>query len=166
MLKGECGMITAILLLILGLLFIFIEFYLPGGVMAIIGALALAASIIFFAIASQSVAESFFYTLFVLVCVGLLIRYTLRKIPRQKSGYSIYLDKDQEGYRASEYDPAAIGKTGVVIADLKPGGYIIVEGTKHQAISQSGYISQGEKVDIIGGQEDSLIVTKRTEHHD
>jgi len=44
------------------------------------------------------------------------------------------------------------------LTDLKPGGYILVEGKQHQALSNTGYIVKGKEVKIIGGQEESLIV--------
>ncbi|WP_052236405.1 NfeD family protein [Candidatus Protochlamydia amoebophila] len=72
--------------------------------------------------------------------------------------YSIYLKKDQKGFQASEYDRNAIGKLGMVLTDLKPGGYILIEGKQHQAISLTGYISKGEEVIVVSGQEESLIV--------
>lgn len=150
-------MITALILLILGLLFIFLEFYLPGAILGSIGGILLVISVVIFAMEATPVA-TVLYFFAVVVLLFLLIRYTLRKIPRTKPEYSIYSNKDQEGYRASKYDMSVIGKIGVVIADLKPGGYILVDGKKHQAISQSGYIARGEKVLILAGQEESLIV--------
>lgn len=156
-------MITAITLLLLGLLFIYLEFFLPGAILGTIGGIFLVISIVLFADASQSIPFSFLYAIFAFALVGLLIRYTLRKIPRTKSKYSIYLKGDQEGYVASKYDRSAIGKAGTVLSDLKPGGYIVIEGKKHQAISQSGYIPHGEQVLVIGGEEESLIVKTKKE---
>lgn len=75
----------------------------------------------------------------------------------------VLMGHEQTGYQASEYDTSAIGKKGVVLADLKPGGYILVEGKQHPAISISGYIPKGEEVEIVGGQEQSLMVKKLQE---
>lgn len=131
--------------------------------MGTIGAIMLVVSVILFVTAVQSPLFIVLYVIAVGASVIALIRYTLRKIPRTKPEYSIYSNKDQEGYRASSYDQTAIGKTGVVVADLKPGGYIRIEGKKHQAISTSGYITQGSEVVVIGGQEESLIVKVKQE---
>lgn len=155
-------MITALILLVLGLLFVYLEFFLPGAILGTIGGIFLVISIVLFANASQSIPFSFLYAVLVFVLLAVLIRYTLKKIPKTKSKYSIYLNGDQTGYMASTYDRTAIGKTGTVLSDLKPGGYITIEGKKHQAISQSGYIPHGEKVIVLGGEEESLIVKSKT----
>jgi membrane-bound ClpP family serine protease len=144
--------------LLIGLLLIFLEFYLPGAIMATLGGIFFVASILLFAGQNHSAVEIFLFTIGSFVALFFLIRMTLQRIPKTKAEYSIYSHKDQEGYQASQYDKSALGKEGVVLSDLKPGGYILIAGTKHQAISQSGYISQGTHVLVIGGQEESLIV--------
>jgi membrane-bound ClpP family serine protease len=146
------------ILWILGLIFVLLEFYLPGIIMATFGIILLITSIFVFIVQSTSPLAIILYVVGVAVSLILLIRYTLKYIPRAKPGVSIYLSKDQEGYQASSFDASAIGKTGVVISDLKPAGYIMVEGKKHQAISVSGYLPQGTEVVVLKGEEESLIV--------
>lgn len=146
------------LLWFVGLVLVFLEFYLPGAVMGVCGGLLIFISVLIFAQQSASGLATFLYILGVISSIALAIRFALWKIPRTKSDYSIYSDKDQEGYIASGYDKSAIGKTGTVLSDLKPGGYILIEGTQHQALSQSGYIVKGSQVKVIGGEGESLIV--------
>lgn len=146
------------LLVFLGLLLILIEFYLPGGVIGVLGGISILVGVILFASQTSSVIALVLFLLGTAVSTGLLIRFALWRIVHAKPQYSIYSDKDQEGYQASTYDKTAIGKTGVVITDLKPGGYILVENHQYPAISLSGYIAKGEHVAIVGGQEQSLMV--------
>jgi membrane-bound serine protease (ClpP class) len=152
---------TPYLLLAIGLLLIFLEFYMPGAVFGAIGALFIVASYITLI---QQGAGSIEFLLFLcgsLVLLALLIRFALWRIPRAKRGSSIYLAGDQEGYVAAAYDKSAIGKVGRVLTDLKPGGFITLEGKTHAALSLSGYIEKGEEVKVIAGEGESLIV-KRT----
>lgn len=144
-------------LLVLGLLLILFEFYLPGAVVGIIGGVVIITSIFLFA-QEHSLLAVIIFILTALVSIGLLIRFALWRIVKAKPGRSIYLHGDQEGYQASTFDSSAIGKTGVVASDLKPGGYITIDGKQHQAISITGYIPKGEKVIVLSGQEESLIV--------
>lgn len=146
----------AFIILLLGLLFIFIEFYLPGAVLGSIGTVMVLGSVILFSIQSDSVLMSLLFLAGAVASLIVMIRYALWRIPRAKSG--IYSGKDQEGYVASSYDKTAIGKIGTVITDLKPGGYISIETKKYPAISKTGYLIQGTKVLVIGGEEDNLIV--------
>ncbi|CCB91728.1 putative membrane-bound serine protease [Waddlia chondrophila 2032/99] len=146
--------------LAIGLLLIFLEFFLPGGVMGTLGALAVVASIVIFALQTDSVALVILYTLGCVVLFILLFRFALWRIRHGEPSKTIYADDAQEGFIASQYDKSLIGKMGIVDTDLKPGGHIIVEEKRHPAISLSGYISKGEKVEVISGEGESLIVKK------
>lgn len=145
----------------LGLLLIFLEFYLPGAVLGIMGGLLLLASLYQYVSSGASALGILSFVSAMIASVALLIKFTLWKIRTSKSSFSIYSNSDQKGYVASHFDQNVIGKKGVVSSDLKPGGYITIEGKQHQAISQSGYVVKGTEVWVIGGQEESLIVTTR-----
>lgn len=147
--------------LMLGLLLVLIEFYLPGAIMGITGGILIVISIILFALEAASPIWIMLYIIAVAVAVIYLIKFALWRIRTAKPSRSIYLNSDQTGYQASSYDASAIGKTGVVVTDLKPGGHILVEGKRLQAISQSGYLVKGTEVLVLGGQEESLIVTSK-----
>ncbi len=149
------------LLLILGLFLILLEFYLPGAIMATLGALSLLAAIVLFASQTHSLIALGLFILAAAISVILLIRFAMWQIKRAKPESSIYSDKSQEGYYAAHYDPTAIGKTGVVSTDLKPGGYVVIEGKTYPAISVSGYLAKGEQAVVIGGQEQNLLVRKK-----
>ena len=146
------------LLWALGLLLVFLEFYLPGAILGICGGALIFFSILLFARNGASPLLIAVYIFAVINSVALVIKFALWKIRTAKPDYSIYSSKDQAGYVASGYDRNAIGKTGVVLSDLKPGGYILIEGKQHQALSQSGYIIKGSQVKVIGGEGESLIV--------
>lgn len=145
-------------LLILGMLLIFLEFYVPGAVMGICGGAMVFVSIILFAMESQSILLTLLYTTGVVICLVLLFKFALHRIRTAKPGQSIFSDSSQEGYVASHVDKSVIGKNGIVDTDLRPSGHIIVDGKRLQALSQSGYITKGSEITVIGGQESSLIV--------
>lgn len=142
------------LILLLGLAMIFLEFYLPGAIMGTIGAVLVFVSMIVFIQQTTSMLAIILYILGVIAAIAFIIKFALWKIPR--SGF--YSKDDQEGYVASTFDKNAIGKEGTVISDLKPGGYILIDGDQHQALSQSGYIERGSKVLVLDGEGESLIV--------
>ncbi|CCB86956.1 MULTISPECIES: NfeD family protein [Parachlamydia] len=148
----------SILLLLIGLFLIVLEFYLPGAIMGILGAIAICISIVMFAVSSQSTWESLLFLIGAAALVVGVCKFMLWKIPRSQSGFSIYSDQDQSGYQASTYDSSLLGKRAIAFTDLKPGGLIILEGKRLQAISQSGYLIKGTDVLIIGGEGESLMV--------
>lgn len=146
------------ILLALGLVLIFIEFYIPGAIIGVIGSLLVILSLALFASQTSSVWAILLYFFGVAISIALLIKFALWRIVHSKPELSIYSGHDQEGYQASQYDKTALGKLGIVLSDLKPGGYILIEGKQHQAISISGYIPKGVEVIVLSGQEESLIV--------
>lgn len=154
------------ILLLLGYFLILLEFYLPGAVMGVMGSILVLFSMITFSTESPSIIWTIVFNLLALAGVAALIKFAIWKIPRTKSSFSIYSNDDQEGYQASSFDPTTIGKEGVVLSDLKPGGYILVDGKQNQAISISGYIEKGKKVIVIKGQEESLIVREAKDSED
>ncbi|MBA3815632.1 MAG: serine protease [Parachlamydiaceae bacterium] len=146
------------LLLFFGMLLIFLEFYVPGAVMGVCGGLMVFVSIILFAMQSQSIGFTLLYIIGAIVSLVILFKFALWRIRTAKPGQSIFSDSSQEGFFASHVDTSVIGKKGIVDTDLKPSGHIIVDGKRLQAISQSGYITKGSEVLVIGGQEANLIV--------
>lgn len=152
------------LFLAAGLALIFIEFYLPGMIMGISGSILVVISVILFAAEAQSTASVALYILGVLIAIGLLIRFTLKRIRNTASKKTIYLDSDQEGYVAASYLQEAIGKTGIALTDLKPSGHALIEGKRLQVLSESGYITAGTEIHVIRGQGAHLVV-KPKEHN-
>lgn len=148
------------LLLFLGLILVFMEFYLPGAILGIMGGISLLASIVLFTLQSNSIVAVVGYLILVVFAFGMVLRLALRTIRSTRADQSIYSDDAQEGYQASEYDHNAIGKSGVAVTDLKPGGYVLVEGKRMQAISQAGYITKGSPIVVVDGEEESVIVKK------
>lgn len=145
-------------LLTVGLLLIWLEFYLPGGVMGISGAIMVITSIVLYSIEAASPIHTAIFALVSFLLVGFLIKFTLKRIQNTSSKKTIYLDSDQEGYVATSFDESLIGKEGKAITDLKPSGHAHIEGQDQQVIAQAGYIEKGSKVVVISGQGPSLIV--------
>lgn len=151
-------MALALILLGIGLLAVVIEFFLPGGILGSIAAFFILSSIFIFAANSDNLLYTTFYIAGVIVLLLLLVKYILWRLRRGKLGRTIYSADDQEGFVAATWDRSLVGKEGVVFSDLKPGGYVKIEGKQYLAISQSGYIVKGNRIIVIGGEGDSLIV--------
>ncbi len=148
----------AYLLVLIGLFLILLEFYLPGAVLGILGGVSVVTGVVLFASSSNSILAALLFTLASIAAIVATVRFALWRIPRTKS---IYSNSAQNGYYASSFDKTAIGKQGVVVSDLKPGGHIVIEGKAHQAISVSGYLTKGSSVEVIGGEGESLLVKQR-----
>ncbi len=153
-------MIIPFIVSLVALLCIYLEFYLPGGILALIGgSLALLGLFLF----SQAVPDLFWTGLYlILMCLAafFVCKLALYRIRTAKPEKSVYLHQDQTGFFASHYDKTLIGKSGEALSDLKPSGHILVEGQSLQALSESGYISKGDRILITAGRGAYYIVTK------
>lgn len=150
----------ALLVLLLGLLLIFFEFFMPGGVIGATGALLFILGIVWYGMEADSIWE--LALVIVLAGLGLwaVFRIALWRIRQSGPEASIYHTLDQEGYRASEVDQEMLGKQGLSTTPLRPAGHIRVEGNDYQALSRAGFIDKGEEIEIVGAEGAHYIVKK------
>ena len=146
------------LLLIAGWVFLYLEFFLPGGLMGVIGGIGLVLAVVLFAFEAPPIWAMLLFIAAVVVVTALLVKWTLRQIRATKKTNSMYLADDQEGFRATSYDASLVGKECITDTDFRPAGHILVEGRRLQALSKSGYIEPGVAVIIIGGEGAHLII--------
>jgi membrane-bound serine protease (ClpP class) len=145
-------MLIAVLLGFVGLLFIYLEFYLPGGIMAVIGAMIGFAGVLL--ALNCSYTAGIIYALFEIALVAFVIKMAIRGV--QKNG--LCLTSDQAGYTSSSFDASLVGMDGEVIMDLKPSGYVLVKGIRCQALSDGEYLKKGTRIKVIDGEGAHLIV--------
>lgn len=139
---------TSFVLLLIGWLLIFLEFFLPGGILGTLGGAIVVLSMIV-AAGSSSALFTIGFAILAGIGVWLIIRFALHRITHSSSLYS---GEDQQGFVASDVDQAVVDQEGVALTDLKPSGHVEVLGNRYQAVSQSGYINQGTKIIVTGGQ--------------
>ena len=154
--------ITPYVLVLFGLGLIFSEFFLPGGIMGVAGALVVIAGVVVFALHATSGIAIVIFALVSFIAVGLLIRFALWRLKKGKGAKGIFLSGDQEGYTASQFSKEYVGKTGEAVSDLKPSGHVLIEGKRVQAVSRAGYLVKGTKIKVVGGDGAHLIVKKDT----
>jgi len=145
-------MVLSLILAFIGLLAIYLEFWVPGSVMALIGTALLGGSLMvgfnfdwrFGAVMAQ----------FELVAVILVVRLAIKVLSKSR----MCLVTSQENYKGCSFEVKCIGKEGEVVKDLKPSGLIEIEGEHYQALSEGDYLRKGTKVTVVGGEGFHLIV--------
>ena len=147
------------LVLVVGLAIIWVEFYVPGGVMAVIGSLVVLGAVVAYGVAGHTPLAVLGFLVLALVGVVLTIRGALRNIRRSGEHNTFFLSRDQEGFTAVDsFDKTLIGKDAVTLTDLGPSGYVLIDGKRHPAASRGPYIDKGRTVRVIGGEAEYLIV--------
>ncbi len=152
-------MLFIVLLTLVGLIFIFLEFFLPGTVLAILGALTLVASVAL-CFSQLPAVYATLYLLLVLLAILAVCKIALLRIRASGKKGDFYLPDDQEGYVASFFDKELIGKKGTVATELKPAGNVAIDGVQYSALSEGGFIPRGFPIEVIGGKGSHLIVRK------
>ncbi len=151
-------MILAVFIGLLGLLCLYFEFFLPGGVLAFLGGVILIASCILFFFQSDSSLATFLYFVGLIVASALVCLFAIRNIRRSGKENSFFLQKDQEGFTAASLAKELIGKEGVVSTELKPAGHIRIEEKVYQAVSQGEFLFKGSPVEVIAVKGAHLVV--------
>lgn len=151
-------MLVAIGLGIIGLILIYFEFFVPGGILGVLGGLFIVGGLFLSIWEQTSLIYALFYVIGVIIFLVLTIRLALWKIKRTRNKSHFYLADDQEGYLGASFDKELVGKSGEALTSLRPSGHIRVEEKPYQAVSESGYIKKGSKIKIIGGEGARFIV--------
>jgi membrane-bound serine protease (ClpP class) len=151
-------MTFALVLAVVGLLLIYLEFFVPGGVLALIGGGLLIGSLVFFALQHPGILLFVGYAAALTVAAIYVCKLALWRVKMSGSKKTFYLDKDQEGYQAAQFDKTLIGKKGTAATDMRPSGHVVIDGVSWQAVSESGYVAKGSEVLVIRGEGGHLVV--------
>ncbi|MBS0655427.1 MAG: NfeD family protein [Verrucomicrobia bacterium] len=146
------------LLLLLGLIFTWLEFYLPGGAFATFGALAILGALVSYFSQSESLIGSVIF--FFVACTALIvvIRLAISRIRKSAAANTFFLSKDQEGYKAADFASGMIGKRGITMTEFGPSGYVLIDGKRYPAICRGPYLDKGREVEVIAGESGHFIV--------
>ena len=79
-----------------------------------------------------------------------------------RSGHPI-VDKTQltaaEGYTAlTAHNASLVGKTGTAQTDLKPNGFVLIEGERYDAQTRGELVERGGTVKVVGTEGNFLLV--------
>jgi len=145
-------------LLVLGLVFIWLEFYLPGGAFAVAAAIFIIAGLITFFSASTSLFASTLFFLGSCIAVIATIRFAIYRIRKSANKNTFFLSKDQEGYTAQEQHADIIGKRGYTATECGPSGFAVIEGKRYPIICRGPYLNKGVEIEVIGKELGNFVV--------
>ena len=89
----------------------------------------------------------------------------LTRLPSSKSMRQLALNERLQG---SGLPPAAqiVGRTGVALSDLKPGGLVRLDGERLHATAQEGFIEKGSAVTVLACRNGEALVRRAQEQND
>jgi membrane-bound serine protease (ClpP class) len=150
---------TIITLIVAGLLLIFCEIFVPGGVLGGLGAIALAVGLASGFIYDVTWGFGLMLGTLVVGMVGfwLWVKY----FPRSAVGKKLFLSRDAHDWQG--YDGAKkelLGKQGVAHTPLRPAGTAIIEGVRVDVVSRGEMIERKSQVKVIEVEGNRVVVTK------
>lgn len=150
----------------LGIIFLALEVFLPGGILGIAGFSFLVGAIIKTITTNELDGHPGLRLTIGLgvIFVSCLSLYLGMKYFDRTPFAKLITLKEEVGGGATQskllYDNKLIGSSGVAKVDLKPAGVIKVDGKSHKAISRSGFIDRGDQIKVISLEEGVFIVEK------
>src|SRR5690625_628978 len=155
---GLAGMETVILL-ITGIIFIILEFFVPGGILGIIGVCAIVVSLFMSGYDLTHMGLS----ILVAIIVGIMAFVILyRRADAEKGIFRKIILKDrtmtEEGYISTNVRSDLIGREGFSLTTLRPSGIAEVDGERVDVVTEGAYIEEGKKIKVIAVEGMRIIV--------
>lgn len=146
--------------LILGVILVCAELFIPGGILGTIGGLFLLASF-FLVFNKYDTATGFYYLIGVVVLTGLCVYLTSKIVPRTSIGRSLFLKESESGYSSFQEDLSFLkGREGMAVTLLRPAGVAKIEGRRTDVVTEGDLISKGSRVRVTEVEGNRVVVRK------
>lgn len=146
-------------LLVIGLMLIGMEIFVPGGVLGTIGGASLAGAIMvgFKAFPGYGVPIAFVIVLLVGAAMGLWIKF----FPRTVLGKKMTVSRSLAAFKATEEGIESLaGREGVAQSRLRPGGYAQIDGRRVDVVTRGEMIEPGARVRVVEVAGNRIVVEK------
>lgn len=150
-----------LLLFLLGALLLAGEVFVPGAILGVIGAVCMFAGC-GLSFARFGVSGGLLATAIALALLGLMLYVELIWLPKTRLGKKLIVQSkvDATSQPALAQSAEVVGKVAEAVTPLVPSGYVLVEGRRYEAFSQSGHVPKGAPLRVVGLDNFRLIVTK------
>lgn len=152
---------AVIILFIVGILLVAVEILVPGGLLGILGGVALLAGVVVsfgqFGNTGGLIATG---TALLIGAITLYLEFVL--LPKSRLVRALSMSTTVSGRSQPEIaDRAAIvGQEAVAVTTLAPTGYVEVNGQRYEASCQSGMVAAGTRLRVISVDTFRLIVNQ------
>ena len=148
-------------LLIVGMFLIFLEIFVPGGVIGALGALVMAAGI-YLCFDSYSIQTG---VIVLVACCAVsvgVLGVGFRILPHSPVGRRLFLrevERKEDGYNAEdEANVKLLGLEGVAETTLRPAGIAQIDGQRIDVMAEGDYIDAGARIRVSAVDSNRIIV--------
>ncbi|MBL8028838.1 MAG: hypothetical protein JNL74_20605 [Fibrobacteres bacterium] len=142
--------IFIILTIVLGFILILADLlFIPGGIIAITGGVFIIGAII--AAWKTLGGDAALWITVASIFISVVIVFLSVKLKL----WRIFVSKDSQN-REDGFVPTSneldsyIDKKGIVVTALRPGGTVLIDGKKMDAVTEEGFVDNGQEVKVIG----------------
>lgn len=149
---------TIIALIASGLLLVFCEVFVPGGVLGALGGIAIVIGLVAAFMADPTLGLGLLLGTLVFGLFGFWLWMTY--FPRSPLGRKMILGndgRDWHGFDALNRD--LVGMEGVAHTTLRPAGTAIIEGKRVDVVTRGDMIDAGARIKVIQVEGNRIIVT-------
>lgn len=152
----------ALLLFIIGLIFIFLEFFVPGGIIGSIGLIAVFGSLFMASDNNTLIAIS----LLIAVMVSLIVSILLVKVfNKNMKFFKKMVLKDatttEEGYVSNVNRVELLGKIGTALTPLRPAGIANIYDERVDVVTEGSFIDKDSDVIVVKVEGSRIVVRER-----
>lgn len=151
----------AIILLILGMVLIFAEIFVPGGLIGFLGVGAVVGSLY---MSTDNVSHMSMSIVIALVVAIITATVLIKTIGLEKGFLRKIILKDatttEKGYVSTVTKLELIGMEGTTVTPLRPAGTALIGNERLDVVSEGGYIESQQKVKVVTSEGSRIVVRK------
>jgi membrane-bound ClpP family serine protease len=150
-----------ILLFAVGIMLIFLEFFLPGAISGTLGLAALIASLF---LAGEN-PLNMGISIFIAISISIAVLFFMIKVLRKKLvlfNRMILFDtaKKEDGYVSNVNRTDLLGKEGIALTVLRPSGTAVFNNERIDVVSEGDFIDQNAKITVVKVEGVRIVVRK------
>lgn len=166
MVAGFAGY-EVLVLLILGIGFIVIEFFVPGGILGAIGSICVLASLLMASNNIKQMSISLLIALIVTIGTGIFL---YRRIGLEKGPFKYIVLNDatttERGYVSTVNRVDLVGKIGTAITPLRPSGIAFIDNERIDVVTEGSFIKENTPVQIIHVAGSRIVVREHNQEEE
>lgn len=156
------GELTSLVLFIIGLILLVIEGIVPGFGLPGIAGISLIGLGIVLAMDSLSLA---LYSMSLAIIVASIFTVVLVKLGYKSKALNKIILKEEigseGGFISSPKLDQLLGKEGKSLTELRPGGFIDIDGSKYDGISEEAFIEAGKDIKVVRVEGSKIYVRRK-----
>lgn len=161
MVAGLAGY-EALLLFILGLIFILLEFFVPGGILGILGMSAVVGSLFMAGENNALIAVSLLIAIVVSLTVSILL---VKVFNKNMKFFKKMVLKDatttEEGYVSNVNRVELLGKIGTALTPLRPAGIANIDDERVDVVTEGSFIDKDSEVIVVKVEGSRIVVREK-----